>query len=554
MNPDVDLKKHWGISARKVEPFKPYEYAPFRRGRAWLVDESFLLKSDASTRFQAREYERRLVRLLGKQNVPVLSPRENKTVQQDDRIYQLFDYVPQRDGGRIDYPRELEKAGRAGLVLAKIANMEARGADPDLLREAPSIKKAIETALKKIPTDDDKILHAIRLAHGYVSERLFPFLPCLERTFCHGDFHPENILWEGGRVRAVIDWEKAGVREDLYDLACFIGCVGMDDPAELTGEWTKELIRSHIHNTRTTKLSFELLLELVLAIRICWMPVWFSDPGDYEIAEMEAAFWNRIMTHAEEIKSSWRSCLDLDFKYSNTRWVMQDAWMVEEINKAKERNRGRDIFRDRFDFRERQQAEQFSSDLRLLAIEYGMNDDILHVCKILHQQERLSAEYPGSAYIRIEHVLTMGNAALDFSKFRMIRAMNHIIRECEGLMENAPELDELRIGYAHMLRNVSILFAETGDDKKANEIVHKHIQLSSENPESLEIKEELARSLSNALTSMLRKGRHGSPPDPFAMYSRTLEDLYRDHPGSKKIKAACSIARTNIKKSGIQID
>ena len=37
----------------------------------------------------------------------------------------------------------------------------------------------------------------------------------------HGDFWPGNILWNGGRIAAVLDWEDAAIGDPLSDLA---GC------------------------------------------------------------------------------------------------------------------------------------------------------------------------------------------------------------------------------------------------------------------------------------------------------------------------------------------
>lgn len=38
-------------------------------------------------------------------------------------------------------------------------------------------------------------------------------------VICHGDFHPLNVLYESGRVTAVLDWPNAIVAEPAYDVA-----------------------------------------------------------------------------------------------------------------------------------------------------------------------------------------------------------------------------------------------------------------------------------------------------------------------------------------------
>jgi aminoglycoside phosphotransferase (APT) family kinase protein len=39
------------------------------------------------------------------------------------------------------------------------------------------------------------------------------------RVICHGDFHPQNLLAEGGRVTAVLDWPNVVVAPPEYDVA-----------------------------------------------------------------------------------------------------------------------------------------------------------------------------------------------------------------------------------------------------------------------------------------------------------------------------------------------
>jgi aminoglycoside phosphotransferase (APT) family kinase protein len=40
-----------------------------------------------------------------------------------------------------------------------------------------------------------------------------------ERVICHGDFHPQNLLAENGRVTAVLDWPNVLVAAPEYDVA-----------------------------------------------------------------------------------------------------------------------------------------------------------------------------------------------------------------------------------------------------------------------------------------------------------------------------------------------
>ena len=39
----------------------------------------------------------------------------------------------------------------------------------------------------------------------------------------HGDLHGDNMVWDGGRLRAVLDFENAGLGEPEYDLRTLPG-------------------------------------------------------------------------------------------------------------------------------------------------------------------------------------------------------------------------------------------------------------------------------------------------------------------------------------------
>lgn len=40
-----------------------------------------------------------------------------------------------------------------------------------------------------------------------------------EHALLHGDFWPENLLWQGGRLAAILDWEDAALGDPLSDVA-----------------------------------------------------------------------------------------------------------------------------------------------------------------------------------------------------------------------------------------------------------------------------------------------------------------------------------------------
>lgn len=56
----------------------------------------------------------------------------------------------------------------------------------------------------------------------------------LSYAFCHGDLHPLNVIWMHDKIHAVIDWEFAGFKPDIYDAANLVGCAGIENPEGLS--------------------------------------------------------------------------------------------------------------------------------------------------------------------------------------------------------------------------------------------------------------------------------------------------------------------------------
>jgi aminoglycoside phosphotransferase (APT) family kinase protein len=106
---------------------------------------------------------------------------------------------------------------------------------PDALRQMASFLARLHALpvhameLPDLPRGDDPIAGVLR----YLPESIGPLDDeLLERVsagswrqanapaLLHGDFWPGNILWEDGRLAAVLDWEDASVGDPLSDLAC----------------------------------------------------------------------------------------------------------------------------------------------------------------------------------------------------------------------------------------------------------------------------------------------------------------------------------------------
>lgn len=110
-------------------------------------------------------------------------------------------------------PDRLDFARQAAEHLATIHNADLTRVEPSFL---PLSRPACAEILRKPP-----VLMNDSLDEGMIRKALQAAPVRLRNTgvLLHGDFWPGNLLWQGGRLAAVVDWEDASLGDPLIDLA-----------------------------------------------------------------------------------------------------------------------------------------------------------------------------------------------------------------------------------------------------------------------------------------------------------------------------------------------
>lgn len=98
--------------------------------------------------------------------------------------------------------------------LARIHSVDSARADLSFLPRQPG---DIDGILGACPRAVDPSWEGERIRNTL--ENAWPFSAGKPGALLHGDFWPGNILWQGDRLAAVIDWEDARVGDPLSDLA-----------------------------------------------------------------------------------------------------------------------------------------------------------------------------------------------------------------------------------------------------------------------------------------------------------------------------------------------
>ena len=122
--------------------------------------------------------------------------------------------------------------------------------------------------------------------------------------FCHGDYHPLNVIWSIKGINAVIDWEFLGYKPEIYDIAMIIGCLGMEKPQSLTGDLVFEFVKHLKESGLITEKSWASLFEFVLALRFAWLSDWLKR-SDHEMIDLETVYIKLLLNNRKIFIRSW---------------------------------------------------------------------------------------------------------------------------------------------------------------------------------------------------------------------------------------------------------
>lgn len=137
-----------------------------------------------------------------------------------------------------------------------------------------------------------------------LEKRFFGIHDQLPTAFCHGDYHPLNMIWGEGRMESVIDWEFCGVKPEMYDVALLLGCLGFDDPDALIHDFVIQLVQKLRSANLYSASSWATLIDLMALIRTGWMAEWIRR-SDEEAIEMEVLYIDILVDQKEYIEQRW---------------------------------------------------------------------------------------------------------------------------------------------------------------------------------------------------------------------------------------------------------
>ncbi|MFH0753960.1 MAG: phosphotransferase [Candidatus Omnitrophota bacterium] len=218
-------------------------------------------------------------------------------------LWQMVSFLPGEELDRQSYMFDGWRAGVLSDVLIKIREYSAD--IPFYCHEERfSIKEYIYNLKSQINVHRHELVPGITPVISFLEKEFMVRYDSLDFSFCHGDFHPMNVIWGKNDIKTVIDWEFAGLKPEMYDLANMVGCLGIEHPSCLMREMVSDLIRQLQKAGIYEERSWTYFLELVISLRFAWLSEWLRK-RDQDMIDMELEYMHLLLDNRIEILSHW---------------------------------------------------------------------------------------------------------------------------------------------------------------------------------------------------------------------------------------------------------
>ena len=218
-----------------------------------------------------------------------------------------FQLSPFLDGTVLKRPDYLDSPDMGKNFALFLARMQ---------RASQGIEKVLSFPHFSLKAYIYKLFSEMKIHDRPVYEKFLPFLRFLESgfmqahdhlplSFCHGDLHPLNVIWHQDKIKAVIDWEFAGIKPDLYDAANLVGCAGIENPNGLGMPMVMTFLEEIQKASVISETGRRFFPEYVLALRFAWLSEWLRKK-DQIMLEMEETYMRILVDHMGEIRKEWQ--------------------------------------------------------------------------------------------------------------------------------------------------------------------------------------------------------------------------------------------------------
>lgn len=303
---------HWGLTFKCIRDDLAVAGSPERCLSRMVIEDDgqrlFILEEISPQNMARKEQIAATLALFSHRGLPALHPYlpnagSSYITKHENRFWILRPYIEGVSLKRPDYVHE----GWRGRAMAEfLMELKKRSHGIAVKEGMPvfSITAFIADLLQRINIHNRELLPHIAPIIECLDGKFFAAHDGLPVCFCHGDFHPLNVIWMENGIASVIDWEFCGPKAEIYDLALLTGCIGMEDPAALTGPFVRGLLHGIAHTY--APLSRHYLFEYVVAVRFAWLSEWLRN-ADREMIALEIEYMTLLVQEQGCLKDTWRT-------------------------------------------------------------------------------------------------------------------------------------------------------------------------------------------------------------------------------------------------------
>jgi homoserine kinase type II len=307
-----EVLKFWALDMRRICPEIDIAGSPERCDfRMVIEDKKKRLSIIENISPQVVNHKIRIIQTLellsanGLEAIqPYILPSEDSyVVHHHDSYWQLVPYV---DGVSLKRPEYVFDRWRGSVLAEFLIRLKKTSVDvPYFDKSDPfSIKNYVSDMQEKLKKHEPELAKKTQPALRFLDVSFMEIHDRLPITFCHGDYHPLNVIWSDKGINAVIDWEFTGYKPEIYDAANLIGCIGIENPQALIGDLVVDFIHKLKDAEAFSDMSWKYLLEFTLAIRFGWLAEWLRK-SYVEMIDLEVVYMNLLVDNAKTLIKSW---------------------------------------------------------------------------------------------------------------------------------------------------------------------------------------------------------------------------------------------------------
>ena len=310
--PFTKILSEWNLSFKKTRPELSISGSPQRCAYRVVVEDEegqvFLLENISKSQISHKQLIAQTLSYLSNKNIPEINPylmnEQSYIVKIENNFWQIQPFI---EGIHLDRPAYVLDAWRGEKLADFLISLWKNTEDISESISLPffSLKEYVLTMKNNMSIYHPKELGQIESVFDYLASDFLLIYDQIPLRFCHGDYHPLNILWGYDSIRAVIDWEFLGLKSEIYDVANLLGCLGIEEPISLTQDCAIEFISSIIQSDLISKKGFNFLFECMLALRFAWLAEWLKC-NDKEMIQLEIDYMNLLLKNRGAIKRNWK--------------------------------------------------------------------------------------------------------------------------------------------------------------------------------------------------------------------------------------------------------